>query len=403
MFFDKIRTSEDIKKNNEEIINHCFDTVNLNLEIDDVDLPEDEILDQDKYKITKLSIINDSQLEDSQLNEEIGKIVKNINRQLNSGELKKNWNIFYFYKEFIQQLKKLGFNYFRGQTDNWDLLPSFWRYHQYKFELIKNFENIYREIAEELEEIEYYPIKANLNDNASEINMQFTRRDTKLGVLQHYGFPTPLIDITSNPYIAMLFMCDKKDSDSIGKSKRLDLFKINTIEDAEYNIFSSVFLGDKNKRIKAQKGEFFDFSKYEFVTIKNKIPHIVLELNYSTVEYKISSEFFEFIINNVLDVNKGNFNKIERRIKEEKIKIDDKTVESIKEAFENNESRLKFIKKFMKWKKEEDLASFVNCDLNSKLKEFNYTEKLMFPDTYNQLQFIRMKYEKNYPNCNDIF
>lgn len=391
MLFGNNVSPDEIENSVKNIMNKCFDTINLKLEVQRIvpeEHSEESISDKHKYKITKISFPEDNKHSD------VLEKVKRINEQLKSEQSTKPWNIFYFYKEFIQQLRKIGFNYFRGQTDNWELKPSIARCNQYDIKLMKNYEGIYKETAEKLEDIEYFPFsEIDSNSNGSDIDVLFAKRNTKLGVLQHYGFPTPLVDITSNPYIAMLFMCDKEDSDAIGKSKRLDLFKIDTMKSSEYNIFSSVFLGN-NKRIKAQRGEFLDFSKYDIIQYKKleKIQHIVLEVDYPTIESQIPPELFDRIIKIILNP-KGDFSMIQRSVGENY--KNQENLNSIEEAFSSYEKRLEFAFNAMNWKKADAAPISLNHDLSRKLKEFGYTESLIFPDTYNQLQFIKRDFEKS--------
>ena len=73
---------------------------------------------------------------------------------------------------------------------------------------------------------------------------------------------TPLIDITSNPFIAMQFMLSSDELDI----PRLEFYKIN---EGESTLFSSVRKMNKNKRIRAQKGAFLNYD--------NLYPHLKIE------------------------------------------------------------------------------------------------------------------------------
>lgn len=395
MFFD-VDTQTEVDEKVNKVLNNAFETFKMKVKISEPEEKSESLEIKEpgeerfKYRINKIEFLNNDK--DEEIASKISKKVKIINSRLESDQFNDGWNIFYFYKEFIQQFKDLGFNFFRGQTNNWTLKPSLCRYEQYNMELIRNFDTIYREIAEQLEEIEYYPFpKSKGNDG---IDVQFAKRNTKLGVLQHYGFPTPLVDVTSSPFIALLFMCDEHNSSSVGKLKRLDLFKVNTNRDSRNGVFSSVFLGN-NKRIRAQKGEFLDFSKFEYLRDEGEtishIPHIVLELDYSSINYGMSVKAFNDVIKDIANIKKyDKYSKIEPILK--KKNIDENRLNQIKLAFNSTESRLHFVYEALEQEGEYDIASAVNKDLYNKLKEYGYTKIMMFPDTYIQLRALREKY-----------
>ena len=101
--------------------------------------------------------------------------------------------------EFIQSLEKINSNnfVFRGESDFYpEILASVLRktgntYYNFK----KLYDDYYREIAFDLTEIE---------------------RENFLAYSQHHGLPTPLIDISNNPLVALYFACSSSPSQDTG-------------------------------------------------------------------------------------------------------------------------------------------------------------------------------------------
>ena len=121
-----------------------------------------------------------------------------------------NWT-WYQYKQWISENMQNGYRYlFRGQEKSeWKLQTSFHRAIQsnphitlqiYLHNIIPELNNI---LASKGFENHFLNDPINLN--------------SFLAKLQHYGFPTPLLDWTYNPYIAVYFAIEKIDeNDSNG-------------------------------------------------------------------------------------------------------------------------------------------------------------------------------------------
>lgn len=328
-----------------------------------------------RYIITGVKLIES----DDEVNKEkISKLVNKCNKfieddiesspkliyehgELDTGTCK----LFYVYKDLIQGLSGdgLNFNYFRGQSHDYSLLPGALRY-KVDSDYIKDFESIYRKLALEfpdtIDYVSLYPIS------------KIIEREPNLSILQHYGLKTALLDITKNPYIAMLFMLNDKAWDL--KEPALYFFKIDDGISSRSTLFSEVRKSHTNERIIAQKGAFLNFEKVLDNKIKEKIPYVKLVLKFDANTYMSIRK-------------KGKINHYD---------IDEKTTRLINRGIDSSEDQLNelfsllyFEKKFLN-----DMYISINKDLENKLKEYCYTKEDMFPDFENRIRYLSDKYKK---------
>ncbi|MFW0715018.1 FRG domain-containing protein [Pedobacter sp. N23S346] len=130
---------------------------------------------------------------------------------------------------FLDQLKEIKKSktheyFFRGHDDlNYSLAPSI-----YRRKYIQNEDNIYKEII----------LRAPNDFNSDKTAIE------KLVKMQHYGLPTRLLDITSNPLVALYFACATKPK----ATGEILIFKVPKTEIKYYDSDTVTILANIAKR-----------------------------------------------------------------------------------------------------------------------------------------------------------
>lgn len=321
--------------------------------------------DKRKYLLTHVNVLASNS---DEIKSSLRSIVEKCDFDIKNKSQANGWQLFYLYKELLQRFtsNEFGFNYFRGQSVNKPLLPGIMRDEVDK-SYINNFERIYRKLSYE------FPEKINYTEfNGDDC---ITSRERDLSLLQHYGLKTALLDITRNPYIAMLFMIKENIREYIEPT--LYLFNINEQLEKDETLFTEVRKNQTNERILAQKGAFLN---YEKTLLKNK--------NYKKIPYiKIVLRFDDTVYKEVLNKEIDAYTELKKYIKDQGHRDLEKFLEN--DLTELNK-QLDSIEKY----KVNALKDILE-DLENKLNEYCYTKEEMFPDFENRIRYLSNKYNKS--------
>lgn len=167
--------------------------------------------------------------------------------------------------------------FYRGQRNglnkNWKLIPSFYREKKRHSDI-----PFYSNIDEEINSI--YKFVEKNHDYFANIN--FEDLISIINILQHYGFPTRVLDVTSNPLVALYFSLENLDE---GDEPVVYLIKTTNCKasyfvNKELNSFykkekinSTVVMVNGSSisdRIKSQKGDFILFFEEDDITESNE-------------------------------------------------------------------------------------------------------------------------------------
>lgn len=335
------------------------------------------------YRIKNLEFRKDMNLENEEILKKVEKVKNEIENDIVSYRNKNNkeWNLFYLYKEFFQKLDE-DFNYYRGQCTDWEMLPGIVR-ENVNTKLRNDFELIYQDVMYRYPDvIKYYPPIAK--------NKVINKREQQLAHLQHYGLKTSLIDITENPYIALLFMVSDTSKNDF-ENAIIDFYSINQMFHAEKNLFSRVKMLKSNSRLIAQKGAFFNFDKValrNLPTQTHKIPLVRLQLNFNFEELKNTKK--------LLDESKSEYESLNRKIFSQH-QVSDSDREDLLNLFEKQrkindlENEIKSLEKYYR----DIFLDSIRYQIKSKLEEYHYIESELFPDLYKYIGYIQSGYDSD--------
>lgn len=342
------------------------------------DLSNDQEDSKRLYKIDNIEV-DFGKSENEDLNTKIKSICNNLKVTLKN-KSSYSWQIFYFIKELFQLIDSLkkgekgnNFNYYRGQSSDWDALPGILRPYTNQ-EYVTNFEQEYKKLAYNYpNELSYLPYT---KENRLE-------RTNYLSILQHYGMQTSLLDITKNPYIALLFMVSVENKYKLNKPTFF-MYEINEDIHHDSHLFVRVIKDVNNKRIEAQKGAFlgYDYLYSLNLTSIKKINRIILEIN-------VDEEYYKKKLENDLDA----LTRMEHEYKNE-VKEDNKLSESIEYTrnFINNILKQISCEEKIQEKKDECYEQMREEILN-KLREYHYFENQLYPDLDKQILYVLSRYK----------
>lgn len=385
---------------NHILLDKLFDFSDISVNID---------ADNKEYKIQNIDYEasqSSENIDPSILQEKIEKLNKEINEKNIVDPFSVLKNIFKHINETFDNYN----TFFRGQSNNWRVEPNILR-NDVKEDFLKDFESIYYEMSNKFpKELEYI----RLEDNPDKL----TSRANQLALLQHYGFRTTLVDITSNPFIALLFMCASGEY-SLRKGV-IDVFLIHkNNKDNTNNVFIQTKETQNNKRLKAQSGAFLYFDKILHLEPEhiNKIDCFRIKLKFSCETpkiLKISKEKPKADLE-LLERQEKSLNKLFQKfisLLEEKeydsIKITENDLKLCKHYNLDLKIGDSYTEEFIILKKhniekrierfQEDKQEFVNNIefirkmIISELEDLYYFEEKLYPDLYNQTNFKIREY-----------
>ena len=336
------------------------------------------------------------------------------------GTIKSGWTIFYTLKELISIfdgrrtktenivlnnsssdliVSRFKYNYFRGYSNNkHDAIPAVFRNRTYHGEkksdqFYSKFEGLYQKIAREYpEELEY-----DSNIGSSKRNDAFSR-------LQHYGFGTCLLDMSRNPYTALLFMIDGEDF----HTPKFELFEIEEEKHRDNNIVYLPEKFQKNKRLIAQNGAFLHYEKlYKFLYdllekkedvdqtieyVKENLKELeedVERINRITVVIEVSknsdSEFFKNNIKNIIEA-------ADNLKYDKEVDANENTyIGNLEKRFEPLKNTVNLVDKTLQGT---DQYTLLKNYLKAKLDEYGHSKRSLFPDFQNYVSYENGRYKR---------
>lgn len=340
------------------------------------------------------------------------------------GTIKSGWTIFYTLKELISIfdgrrtktenivlnnsssdliVSRFKYNYFRGYSNNkHDAIPAVFRNRTYHGEknsdqFYSKFEGLYQKIAREYpEELEY-----DSNIGSSKRNDAFSR-------LQHYGFGTCLLDMSRNPYTALLFMIDGEDF----HTPKFELFEIEEEKHRDKNIVYLPEKFQKNKRLIAQNGAFLHYEKL-YNLLEKECRKDIAKKEYNPDTIRDVKEKLEALEKKVERINritvvievskksdrethkdniKGIIEDADNLKYNEELDVNENTyIGNLERCFESLKNKVNLVDKTLQGT---DQYTLLKKYLKAKLDEYGHTKRSLFPDFQNYVSYENGRYKR---------